>query len=194
MAERIALAAVSLAVLAVALPACGADTDEAAPAQTAERQAAETSAAPAAPEPPEPSDHEAVATCDARPLRIDFVQADELRIRGTSGELAFASYADRAVSEACRPATLPRRARFNRLGRGIYRDVGVTCDANGPVTIHVQPVVDGDNNLAVIGSSVGVYSPVEGKPTLILSAVMKNREHASVASRIYIAPSVCRAA
>lgn len=193
MAGRIALAAVSLVVVAVALPSCGAEGDEAAPAQAAERQAAETSAAPEAPEPPEPSDHEAVATCDAGPLEIDFVQADELRIRGTSGELAFASYTDRAVSEACRPATLPRRARYNGLGPGIYRDVGVTCDANGPVTIHVQPVVDGDNTLEVMGSNVGVYAPVAGRPTMIVSAVMKNREHAAIASRIYIAPSVCRA-
>ncbi len=187
MAVRVGLAACFLVTLAAVLPASSGETDETAPAQAA-------SPRPEATSEPEPSDREATATCPAGPITIRFVQAEELRIEGESGKLASASYTDRALSKACRPTSPPRSARYDGLGPGIYRDVTLTCDPDGPVTIHVGPVLDGDNDMAVIGSNVAVYAPVDGQTATIASAVMKNREHASVASRIYAARSVCREA
>ncbi len=65
------------------------------------------------------------------------------------------------------PERPPRRRRA-----GIYRDVTLTCNPDGPVTIHVGPVLDGDNDMVVSGSHVAAYPQLDGETALIVSAVM----------------------
>lgn len=76
----------------------------------------------------------------------------------------------------------------------MYDDVRLSCTTRRAIVVDVHPIRDGDNGMAVIGSSLVVYTRSAQKMNIVLAAVLKHREQASVASRIYYAPRYCRRA
>jgi hypothetical protein len=117
-----------------------------------------------------------------------------ITVAGGGEELAFASYTDRGIGPTCKVKRATRSYAYGQLGEeGVYGDAKLTCTARDGVEIHVHPIWDG--YVDQVGGSVLLVSVPSGrKPEAIVSAVLKNQEHASVASRIYYASRYCELA
>jgi hypothetical protein len=177
-----------LAGVALALVSCGGEGASEAADVAPEAPQTEQAAAPAA-----PTATEHTARCSATRFRVSFLQADQVTVETGEGVLAFASYTDRGVDANC--PDKPRAPSYDgALGEGVYEDVELLCSAPGPIEIHVHPIRYGSDTGPVTGSSLTVSDLSVGDPRTIVGAVLKNREEASVASRIYFAPKYCQAA
>ncbi len=89
---------------------------------------------------------------------------------------------------------LPRSSSNGELTAGVYEDVRISCAAGESIVISAHPIRDGDDAMAVIGSSLAVYTKAGDKTDVMLAAVVKNRGQAVAASRLYYAPRYCKRA
>jgi hypothetical protein len=178
-----------LAGVALALVCCGGEGASEAADVAPEAAQTEEAAAPVV-----PAETERTARCSATRFRVSFLQADQVRVETGERVLAFASYTDRGVDASC-PEKPPEFSYADgALGEGVYEDVELSCSAPGPIEIHVHPIRYGSDTGPVVGSSLTVSDLSVGDPRTIVGAVLKNREEASIASRIYFAPKYCQAA
>ena len=179
-----------LLALAALLPltSCGGseDPDRAGGAERAAKEPASTET--------KPSGRSRTAVCRVGPFEVEFVQGEGVSVTSTGQTIAQASYTDRTVSPRCVDAQLPRSNSGGGLNAGVYEDVRVSCAAGDPIVISAHPIRDGDNAMAVVGSSLAVYTRAGDKTDVVLAAVLKNREQAAVASRLYYAPRYCKRA
>ena len=139
-----------------------------------------------------PSGASRIVACPVRSFEVDFVQAESVTVTREGGDLAVASYEERSVSETCADASKPRS--YPPIGNAaiVYGDVRLACEAPAEVEIDVHPITDGDNDDAVIGSNLIVYTRSGDTAQALVSAVLKNRELAEIASRIYHDQRLCR--
>jgi hypothetical protein len=185
---------VGVGVALLAFAACtGSDDEESVGGDEATVSQSESASWPvSAPTPP--SSFKATAVCPASIVQVVFDQDEAITVTSGGQDLAFASYTDRAIGATCKVKGPTRSYAFGHLGEeGVYRDARLTCAARDGVEIHVHPVWDG--YVGRVGGSVLLVSvPSESKPKAIVSAVLKNHEQASVASRIYYASRYCELA
>jgi hypothetical protein len=141
-----------------------------------------------------PSSFKATAVCSASIVQVVFDQDEAITVTSGGQELAFASYTDRGIGSTCKVKGPTRSYAFGHLGEeGVYSDAKLTCTGRDGIEIHVHPVWDG--YVGRVGGSVLLVSVSSGtKPKAIVSAVLKNQEQASVASRIYYASQYCELA
>ena len=133
--------------------------------------------------------------CQATIFDVDFVQAESVSVTSEGRSLAAASYTDRGVSTDCTSTEKPRVFAENpALEDGVYEDARLNCEAPEQIEIDVHPIVDGDNNNAVIGSNLLVFTRSSKTAEVLVSAVLKNQEQAAVASRLYYAAAYCKPA
>ncbi len=139
-----------------------------------------------------PSARSRTAACRAARFEVAFVQSESVSITSGGRTLAKASYLDRDVSPRCVSAQIPRSGAAGGLNDGVYEDVRISCAAGESIVISVHPIRDGDNAMAVSGSSLAVYASAGDGTDVVLAAVLKNREQAAVASRLYYTPGYCK--
>jgi hypothetical protein len=185
---------VGVVVALLAFAACsGSDDEESVGGDEASASKSESASKPvSAPTPP--SSFKATAVCPASIVEVVFDQDEAITVTSGGQELAFASYTDRGIGATCKVKGPTRSYAFGRLGEeGVYRDAKLTCTGRDGIEIQVHPVWDG--YVGRVGGSVLLVSvPSGSKPKAIVSAVLKNQEHASVASRIYYASRYCELA
>ena len=133
----------------------------------------------------------AVALCDATRFRVAFAQRDRVSVTSDGRELAAASYTDRGIDGSCGRIRAPRSRSDRALNEGVYRDIELECGLDTPLAVEVHPIEDGDTG-GIAGSTLVAFTRSAGKAEVVVAAVLKNREHAEVASRIYYAPQRCR--
>jgi hypothetical protein len=191
---RSAWAQVGVVVALLAFAACGgSDDEESVGGDEASAAKSESASKPVSASTP-PSSFKATAACSASIVQVAFDQDEAITVTSGGQELAFASYKDRGIGATCKVKGPTRSYTFGHLGEeGVYGDAKLTCTAQDGIEIHVHPVWDG--YVGEVGGSVLLVSvPSGSKPEAIVSAVLKNQEHASVASRIYYASRYCELA
>jgi hypothetical protein len=184
---------VGVVVALLAFAACtGSDDDESVGDEASASKSESTSRPVSAPTPP--SSFKATAVCPGSIVQVVFDQDEAITVTSGGQELAFASYTDRGIGATCKVKGPTRSYAFGHLGEeGVYRDARLTCTGPDGIEIQVHPVWDG--YVGRVGGSVLLVSvPSGSKPKAIVSAVLKNQEHASVASRIYYASRYCELA
>lgn len=137
------------------------------------------------------STRSAVALCDATRFRVAFAQRDRVSVTSDGRELATASYTDRGIDGSCDRIRAPRSWNDRALNEGVYRDIELECGLDTALALEVHPIEDGDTG-GIAGSTLVAFTRSAGKAEVVVAAVLKNREHAEVASRIYYAPQHCR--
>lgn len=140
-----------------------------------------------------PSAYTRTAACSTSAFEVAFDQDEAVTVTSSGRELAFASYTDRGIAETCTVKAPTRSYASGLREEGVYRDAKLTCTGRGGIEIHVHPIWDG-NTGGIAGSNLLVAVSSGKKPEVIVSAVLKNQEQASVASRIYFAPGYCELA
>jgi hypothetical protein len=140
------------------------------------------------------SDREQTGTCAAPNFTVTFVQREDVSVTSGSDMLATASYSDREVSRSCPASKVPLQSSDTGLNEGVYRDLQLDCTVRGQITIDVHPVRDGDNEMAIAGSTLAIYAHSASKTEVAVVAVLKNYDDAKAASRLYYAPGHCKPA
>jgi hypothetical protein len=185
---------VGVVVALLAFAACsGSDDEESVGGDEASASKSESASKPVSASTP-PSSFKATAACSASIVQVAFDQDEAITVTSDGQELAFASYTHRGVGATCKVKGPTRSYAYGHLGKeGVYGDANLTCTARGGIEIHVHPIWDG--YVGQVGGSVLLVSvPSGSKPETIVSAVLKNQEQASVASRIYYASRYCELA
>ena len=139
---------------------------------------------------------EGVFSCDSTAVRVSFDPTTSVRVAAGDAELATATFTERRVSNACdvirgAPRTTAQRSPYDAdlLGEGVYRRVQLDCAVSGGVRIYVHPIFNTD----IERNDGSVLLLVDGRTTIVLSAVLKNKGD-PLASRVYHAPRYCAAA